>query len=67
MIKTRKDLKQFIQADSKTRSGSNMLIKWVTRSDDYLPSLLVKCLRKYAPARPDRRYDSEHPPSYTTQ
>lgn len=47
MIKTRKDLKQFIQADSKTRSGSNMLIKWVTRSDDYLPLLLVKCLRKY--------------------
>ena len=25
----------------------NMFLKWMVRSDDYLPFLLVKCLRKY--------------------
>ena len=47
MIKTRKDLKRFNQADSLTMTGSNMFIKWITCSDDYLPCLLVRCLRKY--------------------
>lgn len=47
MIKTRTDLKRFNQADSQTMTGSNMFVKWITRSDDYLPALLVRCLRKY--------------------
>ena len=47
MIKTRKDLKRFNQADSQTMTGSNMFIKWITCSDDYLPSVLIKCLRKH--------------------
>ena len=47
MIKTRKELIQFNRADSQTMTGSNMFIKWITCSDDYLPMLLVKCLRKY--------------------
>jgi len=47
MIITRTDLKRFHQADSQTMTGSNMFVKWITRSDDYLPALLVRCLRKY--------------------
>lgn len=47
MIKIRKDFKQFNHTDSQTIRNSNMFIKWITCSDDYLPSLLVKCLRKY--------------------
>lgn len=47
MIRTRKDLRRFFQADSQAITGSNMFVKWITRSDDYLPALLVKCLRKY--------------------
>ena len=47
MIKNRKDLKRFNQADSHTISGSNIFVKWITCSDDYLPLLLVKCLRKH--------------------
>lgn len=47
MIKTKQDLKRFNQSDSQNIMGSNMLVKWITRSDDYLPFLLVKCLRKY--------------------
>lgn len=47
MIYTRKDLEQFKIADSRKKEGANMFVKWITRSDDYLPLLLVKCLRKH--------------------
>ncbi len=47
MIKTKSDLKRFNQTDSIENSGSNMFVKWITCSDDYLPTLMVRCLRKY--------------------
>ena len=47
MIQTRQDLKRFIDTEDALMEHPNMFLKWMFRSDDYLPNLLVKCLRKY--------------------
>ncbi len=47
MIQTRQDLKRFLYTEDALMRHPNMFIKWLGRSDDYLPFLLVKCLRKY--------------------
>ena len=47
MIQTRQDLKRFIDTEDALMNHPNMFLKWIGQSDDYLPNLLVKCLRKY--------------------
>lgn len=47
MIQTRKDLKRFLGVEDALMGHPKMFLKWMARSDDYLPNLLVKCLRKY--------------------
>lgn len=47
MIQTRQDLKRFMDTEDALMRHPNMFLKWIGQSDDYLPNLLVKCLRKY--------------------
>lgn len=47
MIQTRKDLVRFMDTEDALMGHPKMFLKWMVRSDDYLPFLLVKYLRKY--------------------
>lgn len=47
MIQTIKDLRRFLDTEDALMRRPNMFLKWMACSDDYLPNLLVKCLRKY--------------------
>ena len=47
MIQTKDDLHRFLRVEDEKMNRPNMFIKWLACSDDYLPFLLLKCLRKY--------------------
>ena len=47
MILTREDLKRYMEKEDALMRHPKMFLKWLVQSDDYLPNLLVKCLRKY--------------------
>lgn len=47
MIKTRADLRRFNTIENILMKHPIMFLKWISCSDDYLPFLLIKCLRKY--------------------
>lgn len=55
MIQTRRDLKRYMDSEDALMGHPNMFLKWMARSDDYLPFLLVKCLRKYEYYRNKKR------------
>lgn len=47
MIRTKNDLHRFLRIEDEKMNRPNMFVKWLACSDDYLPFLLLKCLRKY--------------------
>lgn len=47
MIQTRQDLKRFIDTEDALMRHPNLFLQWLSRSDNYFPNRLVKCLRKY--------------------